>query len=182
MSIKFKNVSQSKSYRPLKFEDLKIGDIFCSADFGGWCMRTPESCDYEGRIDSNAVDLGSGDLFFHPEGTNVTKLNKDLTIEYTDKDLLEMGRINMFCVKSDNYPDRFYHQKQNAIAKVENIIAGELKDDTPEDYGYTSWREIAEQGGFVGDIAWWFEIKFEDTPQTRETASVSKLVAEMRGE
>lgn len=30
MSIKFKNVSQSKSYRPLKFEDLSIGDIFYS--------------------------------------------------------------------------------------------------------------------------------------------------------
>lgn len=73
----------------------------------------------------------------------------------------------MFCVRSDNNPDKFYHQRKNAIAEVERVLVEELEKcgDTPEDYGYKSWREIAEQGGFVEDIAWWFEIKLEDQPK-----------------
>lgn len=89
MSIKFNNVSQSTSYRPLKFEDLTIGDIFYSTDIGGWCMKISEVCDYGGCIDSNSVDLASGNLFFHPDSVNVRKLNKDLTFDYTEKDLVE---------------------------------------------------------------------------------------------
>ena len=48
MAMIFKNVSQNRSYRPLKFEDLKIGDIFHSknpSDDDGWCMKMTEGCD-----------------------------------------------------------------------------------------------------------------------------------------
>lgn len=92
MGIKFNDVSNKRSYRPLKFKDLKIGDIFQSkepSDDLGWFMKTNESCDYEGNIDSNAVVLNGGILVLFPEDTNVAKLDKDLTIEYTGKDLLE---------------------------------------------------------------------------------------------
>lgn len=92
MGIKFNDVSNKRSYRPLKFEDLKIGDIFQSkepSDDLGWFMKTTEGCDYQGEIDSNAVMLNGGILVRFPENTNVAKLDKDLTIEYTDKDLLE---------------------------------------------------------------------------------------------
>ena len=92
MAMTFKNVSHNRSYRPLKFEDLKIGDIFFSknpSDDDGWCMKVAESCDYEGCIDTNAIVLDSGASVMFPENTNVAKLVKDLTIEYTDKDLLE---------------------------------------------------------------------------------------------
>ncbi len=92
MAIKFNDVSSKRSYRHLKFEDLKIGDIFQSrdpSDASGWCMKTDESCDYEGSIDSNAVVLNEGILVHFPDRSDVVKLDKDLTIEYTNKDLLE---------------------------------------------------------------------------------------------
>ena len=92
MGIKFNDVSKNRSYRPLKFEELKIGDIFYSkepSDDSGWCMKTDESCDYEGRVDSNAVVLGSGILVHFPDNSSVVKLDKALSVEYTSKDLLE---------------------------------------------------------------------------------------------
>ncbi len=92
MAIKFNEVSNKRSYRPLKFEDLKIGDIFQSKDpsyASDWYMKTDEGCDYEGSVDSNAVALSRGILVYFSDDSNVTKLDKDLTIEYTNKDLLE---------------------------------------------------------------------------------------------
>lgn len=92
MAMVFKNVSHNRSYRPLKFEDLKIGDIFYSknpSDDNGWCMKMTEGCDYDGAVDTNAVVLDSGVGVMFPDETNVIKLVKDLTVEYTDKDLLE---------------------------------------------------------------------------------------------
>ena len=92
MAIKFIDVSNKRSYRPLKFEDLKIGDIFQSKDpsyTSGWFMKTDEGCDYEGRVDSNAVALSGGVLTYFTDEINVAKLDKDLTIEYTSKDILE---------------------------------------------------------------------------------------------
>lgn len=70
----------------------------------------------------------------------------------------------MFCVRYDDAPDKFYHKKENAIAEVERILTEDLEkyDETPEDYGYKSWREMAEQSGLVEDLVWWFEIEFED--------------------
>lgn len=92
MAIKFNDVSTKRSYRPLKFKDLKIGDIFQSrvpSDASGWCMKTDEGHDYEGSVDSNAVVLNEGILVYFSDDSNVVKLDKDLTIEYTAKDLLE---------------------------------------------------------------------------------------------
>ena len=95
MAIKFNDVSNKRSYRPLKFTDLKIGDIFQSkdpSDASGWCMKTDEGYNYEGNVDSNAVLLDGGILVYFPDNTNVAKLDKNLTIEYTHKDLLEWVR------------------------------------------------------------------------------------------
>lgn len=92
MAIKFNDVSKSRSYRPLKFEDLKFGDIFYSkepSDDSGWCMKTDESTDDEGTVFYNAVVLDSGISVCFDDKSTVAKLNKDLTIEYTDKDLVE---------------------------------------------------------------------------------------------
>lgn len=92
MAIKFNDVSKNRSYRPLKFAELKIGDIFYSkepSDGSWWCMKTYGSYDYEGNIDSNAVVLGSGILVHFSDNSSVVKLDKDLTLEYTSKDLLE---------------------------------------------------------------------------------------------
>jgi hypothetical protein len=92
MAIKFNDVSSKRSYRHLKFEDLKIGDIFQSkdpSDASGWCMKTDEGHDYEGSVDSNAVLLDEGILVYFPDCSDVVKLDKNLTIEYTAKDLLE---------------------------------------------------------------------------------------------
>ena len=92
MAINFNDVSNKRSYRPLKFEDLKFGDIFQSkdpSDASGWCMKTDEGCDYEGSVDSNAVLLIEGILVYFPGCSDVVKLDKDLIIEYTNKDLLE---------------------------------------------------------------------------------------------
>ena len=84
MAIKFNDVSTKRSYRPLKFKDLKIGDIFQSrvpSDASGWCMKTDEGHDYEGSVDSNAVVLNEGILVYFSDDSNVVKLDKDLTIE-----------------------------------------------------------------------------------------------------
>ena len=92
MAIKFNDVSNKRSYRPLKFGDLKFGDIFQSkepSDDSGWCMKTDESRDDEGIIFYNAVMLSGGVLVSFSDDTNVAKLDKDLTVDYTSKDLVE---------------------------------------------------------------------------------------------
>jgi hypothetical protein len=72
----------------------------------------------------------------------------------------------MFCVKYDGNLDKYFHQKENAIAEVERVLISEMTfGEEPEDFGYRSWREMAEAGGLVEDLVWWFEIKFEDEPK-----------------
>lgn len=72
----------------------------------------------------------------------------------------------MFCVKSEDCYDKFYRQKENAIAETERVLKESLGryGDAPEAYGYKydSWRELAEVGGLFNDLVWWFEIEFED--------------------
>ena len=92
MAIKFNDVSNKRSYRPLKFGDLKFGDIFQSkepSDDSGLCMKTDESTDNEGTVFYNAVALSLGVMVYFSDETNVAKLDKDLIIDYTSKDLLE---------------------------------------------------------------------------------------------
>lgn len=72
----------------------------------------------------------------------------------------------MFCVKYDGNPDKYFHQKENAIAEVERVLVSEMTfGEEPEDFGYHSWREMAEAGGLVEDLVWWFKIEFEDEPK-----------------
>ena len=50
----------------------------------------------------------------------------------------------MFCIKYDGNPDKFFHQKENAIAEVERVLISEMTfGEEPEDYGYRSGRTPA---------------------------------------
>jgi hypothetical protein len=71
----------------------------------------------------------------------------------------------MFCVRYDGNPDKYFHQKENAIAEVERVLVSEMVfGEEPEDFGYRSWREMAEDNG-AEDLVYWKEIEFEDEPK-----------------
>jgi hypothetical protein len=72
----------------------------------------------------------------------------------------------MFVVKYDGNPDKYFHQKENAIAEVERVLVSEMVfGEEPEDFYYHSWREMAEDNG-AEDLVYWKEIEFEDEPKT----------------
>lgn len=87
MAIIMNNVA-NKSKRALKFDDLKCGDIFMGA-MGNWYMKIYNSYDSSGRLEGNAIKLDSGRTIFFDGAEMVTKLKKDLTIDYSNDDITE---------------------------------------------------------------------------------------------
>lgn len=77
-----------KSKRALKFDDLDRGDIF-QDEQGKWYMRTYDQYDDCGDLQGNAIKLDDGISYVFSDGHNVTKLKKDLTIDYSNDDITE---------------------------------------------------------------------------------------------
>ena len=84
MAIVMKQTSP-RSKRHLKFKDLQIGDIF-TEDSGLWWFKIVKMSTDCGEV--NAVSL-DGDMDLIPEEENVSKLNKDLTVEFSSDDLID---------------------------------------------------------------------------------------------
>lgn len=87
MAIKMNKVA-NKSKRALKFEDLKCGDIFMGSS-GSWYIKTYNIYDNCGDLMGNAIQLESGIPYIVSNSHNVTKLKKDLTIDYSNDDITE---------------------------------------------------------------------------------------------
>ena len=77
----------SPSKRGIRFTDLEYGDIF-TIDERTWYMKTPDIYDDCGDLYGNCVKLSNGnnDIIID-EIELVTKLNKNLIIEYSKDDL-----------------------------------------------------------------------------------------------
>ena len=86
MAIKMNKVA-NKSKRVLKFEDLERGDIFQN-EYGSWFIVTSKIFDDCGDFAGNAITLDGHIAIFGNDET-VIKLKKDLTIDYTDEDIIE---------------------------------------------------------------------------------------------
>ena len=76
-----------KSKRALKFDDLIIGDIF-SNEYGDWFIRTRNIYDECGDLVGNAIEL-DGDIELFSSEQIIKKLKKDLTIDYSNDDIIE---------------------------------------------------------------------------------------------
>ena len=77
-----------KSKQALKFEDLNRGDIFMGP-MGNWYMKIYDSYSDCGDFEGNAITLGNGCKAFFDGDETVTKLKKDLVVEYTNDDITE---------------------------------------------------------------------------------------------
>ena len=86
MAIVMNKVSV-KSKRALKFDDLIIGDIF-SNEYGDWFIRTRNIYDECGDLVGNAIEL-DGDIELFSSKQIIKKLKKDLTIDYSNDDIIE---------------------------------------------------------------------------------------------
>ena len=88
MAIKMNKVA-TKSKRALRFDDLNRGDIFQSGEYGNWYIKTYYQYDDCGDLQGNAVRLDNGVSHLFDDSHNVTKLKKDLTIDYSNDDIIE---------------------------------------------------------------------------------------------
>lgn len=87
MAIVMNKVS-NKSKRLLKFEDLNYGDVFmCS--IGIWYIKIYDVCDSNGDFDGNAIRLDTAQIVIFDDTETVTKLKKDLTVDYSNDDITE---------------------------------------------------------------------------------------------
>ena len=86
MPIKFVK-GMGKSKRALTFGDLNRGDIF-QTEYGTWCIVTSNIFDDCGDLTGNAITL-DGDIMLFGDDQCVTKLKKDLVIEYSNDDITE---------------------------------------------------------------------------------------------
>ena len=82
------NKVTNKSKRALRFDDLIVGDIFMGPT-GNWYMRTYNQYDDCGDLQGNSIQLDSGISHLFEDEINVTKLKKDLTIDYSNDDITE---------------------------------------------------------------------------------------------
>ena len=78
----------NKNKRALKFEDLDCGDIFMNS-VGNWYMKIYDIYDSNGDYDGNAIKLDNSHTSFFDDTETVTKLKKDLTIDYSNDDITE---------------------------------------------------------------------------------------------
>lgn len=81
------NKVSTKSKRALKFDDLIIGDIFLN-EYDDWFMRTRNIYNDCGDLVGNAIRLDGVIALFNSEQT-IKKLKKDLTIDYSNDDIIE---------------------------------------------------------------------------------------------
>ena len=79
----------NKSKRVLRFEDLYCGEIFIDSSVGNWHMKIYNSYDSSGNYEGNAVRLDTGEIVDFDDTETVTKLKKDLTIDYSNDDITE---------------------------------------------------------------------------------------------
>ena len=77
-----------KSKQALKFEDLDRGDIFMGSG-GNWYMKIYDSYSDCGDFEGNAITLENGCKALFDSDETVTKLKKDLVVEYTNDDITE---------------------------------------------------------------------------------------------
>ena len=90
MAIKMNKVStKTKTKRALRFDDLNCGDIFQSGECGNWYIKTYYQYDDCGDLKGNAVRLDNGVSHLFDDSHNVTKLKKDLIIDYSNDDITE---------------------------------------------------------------------------------------------
>lgn len=82
------NKVANKSKRVLRFEDLDCGDIFMGS-MGNWYMKIYNSYDSSGNYEGNTVKLDNGQIVDFDDTETVTKLKKDLTIDYSNDDITE---------------------------------------------------------------------------------------------
>ena len=87
MAIKMNKVP-TKSKRALRFDDLNRGDIFMGSS-GNWYMKTYDQYDDCGIFQGNSIQLDNGISHIFEDDENITKLKKDLTIEYSNNDITE---------------------------------------------------------------------------------------------
>ena len=87
MAIVMKKVS-TKSKRALRFDDLNRGDIFMGSS-GNWYMKTYDQYDDCGDLQGNSIQLDTGVSHIFEDDENITKLKKDLTIDYSNDDITE---------------------------------------------------------------------------------------------
>lgn len=80
------NKPSTESKRALIFEDLKQGDIFSNGNY--WFIKIADI--YEGcDLICNAIALNDGDYALFDDDQTVTKLKKDLIIDYSNDDITE---------------------------------------------------------------------------------------------
>lgn len=88
MAIIMNKVS-TKDKRTLVFGDLSRGDIFQSGGFGNWYIKTYHQYDDCGDLQGNAIRLDNGESYLFENHQNITKLKKDLIIDYSNDDITE---------------------------------------------------------------------------------------------
>lgn len=82
------NKVANKSKRALKFDDLNCGDVFMS-DKGNWWMKIHDTYDDCGDLEGNAIRLDTARIAIFDDTETVTKLKKDLTVDYSNDDITE---------------------------------------------------------------------------------------------
>lgn len=87
MAIKMNKVA-TKSKRALRFDDLNRGDIF-QGERGNWYIKTYDQYDDCGDLQGNTIRLDNGAPHLFDDDQNVTKLKKDLTVDYSNDDITE---------------------------------------------------------------------------------------------